>query len=160
MGTAPGPSGTGRLQVRTALVLATCAGALLGLGGYTFTFAHGHSYLTDDPAACANCHVMKSYLDAWRKGSHRSVATCNDCHTPSGFVPKYAVKASNGFFHSLYFTTGAYPDNLRLRPSNVAVADGACVKCHEGIAEQLRTHGSFDPGQACVRCHSQVGHAR
>jgi cytochrome c nitrite reductase small subunit len=160
MGGAAGPTGGSSARTRTALVLAACAGGLLGLGGYTFTFAHGASYLTDDPAACANCHVMKHYLDAWRKGSHRSVATCNDCHTPSGLLPKYAVKASNGFWHSWYFTTDTYPDNLRLRRGNVAVTDGACVKCHEDIAGQLRTHGSFEAGQACVRCHSQVGHAR
>jgi cytochrome c nitrite reductase small subunit len=155
-----GPFWTAGRRTGAALALAVCAGGLLGLGGTTFLYAKGWSYLTDDPAACANCHGMQPYLDAWRKGSHRSVATCNDCHTPAGLVGKYAVKASNGFWHSFYFTTGNYPDNIRMRPSNEEVVDAACVKCHEGIAEQIRTHGSFPGGQACVRCHFQVGHAK
>ena len=39
-------------------------------------------YLTNDPAACANFHVMSEYYAAWMKGPHRSVAVCNDCHAP------------------------------------------------------------------------------
>lgn len=160
MGMGQGPFWTAGRRTGAAAALAAAMGALLGLGGYTFAYAKGYAYLTDDPAACAQCHVMRPYLDAWRKGSHRSVATCNDCHTPEGLVGKYAVKASNGFWHSYRFTTGDYPDNIRMRPSNVEVVDRACVKCHEGIAEQVRAHGSVPAGQACVRCHAQVGHAR
>jgi len=143
-----------------AFALAAGAGLVLGLGGYTFTYAHGWSYMTDDPAACANCHGMQSHYDAWQKSSHRAVATCNDCHTPAGFIPKYATKASNGFWHSFYFTTGTYPDVIRLRGSNVGVADAACVKCHASIAGDLGLHGDVPAGQACIRCHSQVGHMR
>lgn len=80
----------------TILVIAILAGALLGIGGYTFIYADGAAYLTNNPAACANCHIMQSHYDAWIKSSHRSVATCNDCHTPAGFIPKYMTKASNG----------------------------------------------------------------
>ena len=67
---------------------------------------------------------------------------------------------SNGFWHSFYFTTGTYPDVIRLRPKNARVADDACVKCHGGIAGDLGLHGEVSPGQACIRCHSQVGHMR
>ena len=151
---------TARRRTAAAFALAVGAGAVAGLGGYTFVYARGASYLTDDPAACANCHGMQPYLDAWLKGSHRAAATCNDCHTPAGLLPKYAVKASNGFWHSFYFTTGRYPDRIRLRPSNVAVADAACVKCHGDVAEAMGLPGEVPPGEACVRCHSQVGHAR
>jgi cytochrome c nitrite reductase small subunit len=34
-------------------------GVVIGLGGYTFLYARGASYLTDHPAACANCHIMR-----------------------------------------------------------------------------------------------------
>jgi cytochrome c nitrite reductase small subunit len=147
-------------RIGAAVVLAGSAGLLLGLGGYTFVYAKGYAYLTNDPAACAQCHAMEGHYSAWLKGSHRAVATCNDCHTPEGLLPKYATKASNGFWHSFYFTTGAYPDVIRMRPSNVAVVDAACVKCHAGIAGDLHFHGEVEPGQACVRCHSQVGHMK
>jgi formate-dependent nitrite reductase cytochrome c552 subunit len=35
---------------------------------------------TNDPAACANCHVVKDQYDGWLKSSHRAVAVCSDCH--------------------------------------------------------------------------------
>ena len=48
----------------------------------------------------ANCHIMQPQYDGWQKASHHGVAACNDCHTPHEFVPKYMVKAENGFWHS------------------------------------------------------------
>lgn len=76
------------------LVLAILLGVVIGLGAYTFIYAKGYSYLTNNPAACANCHVMQAEYVAWQKSSHHSVATCNDCHTPHNLIGKYAVKAN------------------------------------------------------------------
>ena len=69
-------------------------GAALGLGTYTFAYARGWAYMTDDPRACANCHVMNEQYDGWIKSSHRSVAVCNDCHVPHSLVAKYATKGT------------------------------------------------------------------
>ena len=71
------------MKKRLIAVLASISiGALVGSGSYTFVFAHGHSYLSDDPAVCKNCHIMNEQYDGWRHGSHHGVATCNDCHLP------------------------------------------------------------------------------
>ncbi len=135
-------------------------GVLVGLGSYTFIYAKGYSYLTNDPSACANCHVMQDHFDAWTRASHRSVAVCNDCHTPPGLLPKYVTKARNGFWHSFYFTTGRYPDPLRITPRNERVTELACRKCHAELT------ASIDPGHSdtgisglkCSTCHNDVGH--
>lgn len=86
-------------------ILLVIAGALMGvaagIGSYTFVYARGSSYLTDDPSACANCHVMQAQYDGWRVSPHRSVAVCNDCHTPPGLIPKYATKALNGYHETI-----------------------------------------------------------
>jgi len=42
------------------IILGVLIGVVIGVGGYTFIYAKGYSYLTNDPAACANCHVMQS----------------------------------------------------------------------------------------------------
>ena len=120
-----------------ALVAAVALGLMVGLGAFTFIYARGASYLTNDPAACANCHVMQEHFDAWNKSSHRSVATCNDCHTPHNVVGKYTTKALNGFWHSFYFTTGNYPDPLRITPRNHRVTEGACRNCHQAIVDAI-----------------------
>lgn len=142
------------------LMLAGLVGVTTGVGGYAFLYAKGYSYLLNDPAACANCHVMRTQYDAWMKSSHHSAATCNDCHTPHNLLGKYAVKASNGFFHSFYFTTGFYPDNIQITDFDRKVTEGACRHCHANIVEAIdatNIHGKAE-GIHCTRCHLSAGH--
>lgn len=137
-----------------ALVLA--AGLTLGLGGYLVHHSKADSYLTDDPAACANCHVMQGHYDAWLKSSHHAVAVCNDCHTPSHPIAKYLVKAENGLHHSIAFTTGDYPDQIRAREASRQVVEAQCRHCHAALVAAMTGGGE---GERCVRCHAGVGHA-
>jgi hypothetical protein len=51
------------MRTLTAILVPALAGILIGLGGYTFIYAKGYSYLTNEPAACANCHVMRDHFD-------------------------------------------------------------------------------------------------
>ena len=140
-------------------VLAVLIGLAAGVGGFTFVYARGYSYLTNDPAACANCHVMEVYYSGWLASSHRSVATCNDCHTPHNLVPKYATKAWNGFWHSFAFTTGRFPDPIQITPRNRRIAQASCHQCHSQIVDAM-TGPHADGGPSCVRCHGTVGHPR
>lgn len=139
------------------LLAASTLGVLIAVGGYTFIYAKGYAYLTNDPAACANCHVMENHYRAWMKSSHRAVAVCNDCHTPPGLVPKYTTKALNGFNHSLAFTTGRFPEPLRITGRNASITETACRKCHHDIVEAIEGLEPKNP-LSCVRCHSTVGH--
>lgn len=138
------------------------AGAALGIatavGGYTFIYARGYAYMTNDPEACANCHVMQNHYDAWLQSSHRAVAVCNDCHTPPGLVPKYLTKARNGLHHSIAFTTQRFHEPIAITDADRDVAERACRKCHEEIVLAIEgAHG--EAGRlSCVRCHSTVGH--
>ena len=148
---------------RLVIIAALAVGIMAGLGAFTFVYARGYSYLTNDPAACANCHIMREHFDAWNKSSHRAVATCNGCHTPHDLLGKYAVKARNGFWHSFYFTTGRYPDPLRITPGNRDVAVQSCRHCHSEITSAIdaRGHGieqDRDQQSDCIRCHRYVGH--
>src|SRR6516165_6995974 len=73
-------------------------------------YAEGFSYLSNDPKACVDCHIMREQYDGWQKASHHAVATCNDCHVPHETVPKYWVKAEDGFWHSKGFTHQDFPE--------------------------------------------------
>lgn len=139
----------------TLIVAGVLIGVVLGIGGYTFIYAKGYSYLTNNPAACANCHVMDGYYASWQKGPHHIVAVCNDCHTPHNVFGKYAVKASNGFRHSFYFTSGRYPDTILITPGSARVTENACRSCHGEITSAIEPHGGRI---SCIRCHAEVGH--
>jgi cytochrome c nitrite reductase small subunit len=156
---APGNGDSRRERGGTALLLlAAAAGISLGIGLFTFGYARGASYLTDDPQACANCHVMREQHEGWMKSSHRRAAVCNDCHTPAGFVPKYVTKARNGFFHSLAFTTGRFPDRIRINAHNHRVANDACLKCHAEVVAGIRSARDHSSEASCLGCHPSVGH--
>lgn len=142
-------------------------GGALGVGAYTFIYAKGYSYLTNDPKACVNCHVMQEQYDGWLKSSHRSVATCNDCHTPHDFFGKYSTKSQNGFWHSFYFTSGKFPDPIQITERNRKVTEAACRSCHADIVANIEaptgslstTNKHAKANQTdCLRCHRSVGH--
>src|SRR5689334_11278703 len=106
------------------IVLIILSGGLAaGIGAYTFAYAKGASYLTNNPEACANCHIMNEQYDSWVKSSHRAVAGCNDCHTPHNFIGKYLVKANNGFWHSFYFTTQRFREPIQINAINRRIAE-------------------------------------
>ena len=136
---------------RGSAVLSALAGTALGLGLYTFVYAKGYSYFSNDPRACANCHVMQEYYDSWQRSSHHAAAVCNDCHTPHALAGKYITKAENGWNHSMRFTLQNYPDPIRIRPANAVKLHDNCVRCHGEMVSQM-------PQENCVRCHAGVGH--
>ena len=144
--------------MRGMVVVAALCGVLGGVGGYTFVYARGWSYLTNDPAACANCHVMHEQYDGWLKGSHRSVAVCNDCHAPHNLIGKYATKAINGFWHSVAFTTNRFHEPIAIGARNRAVTERACRHCHVEIVEAINAADRDHGGADCIRCHRSVGH--
>lgn len=148
---------TRRIRAPIAALGFATLGVALGLGLYTFVYARGYSYLGHDSRACANCHAMNAQYEGWQRGSHRSAARCADCHTPFNPVGKYAIKAWDGFWHSYYFTTDTYPDNIRITNLSLRVAEGQCRACHAAITAQISGHGQGS-GLPCVNCHSQVGH--
>ena len=149
-----------RLTMLLAVGVALVLGSAVGLGSYTFVYAKGGSYLGNDPNACANCHIMRDHLDGWYKASHRSVATCNDCHTPSGFLSKYLTKAEHGFFHSLAFTTGEFHDPIQIKERSRRVTENACRKCHQDIVHDIYLTTSCNDTLSCIRCHAGVGHMK
>jgi len=151
---------TRAFEWRWYLVPAALIGVLAGVGSYTFVYAKGYSYLTNDPAACANCHVMNEQYDGWTRGSHRAVAVCNDCHTPKGVIGKYVTKANNGFWHSFAFTTGWYPEHIRATPRNKAITEASCQKCHADMTAAIQPQHPKAEATSCVRCHDSVGHLR
>jgi cytochrome c nitrite reductase small subunit len=52
-----------------AIVTAGLIGGAVGLGAFTFVYAKGASYLSTDPAVCANCHTMQEHFDATGRSS-------------------------------------------------------------------------------------------
>ena len=146
-----------------SLLLAVALGSLAGVGAYTFSYAKGLSYLSPDPKACVNCHIMQREYDGWQKASHHTVAVCIDCHLPESFIPKYLAKAENGYRHGKLFTTGGFVEPIEVKPAGLAILQNNCIRCHGDVTADMRSHGTgaagHGPGEiSCLHCHATVGH--
>lgn len=146
---------TGVRSARLATVLALSATVLLGVSGFTFWYGRGYSYLSDDPAACVNCHVMRDNFGGWLASSHRGV-TCNECHVPHDLVGKYLAKVEHGFRHSAAFTFGDL-DAIQITSKSLHDLQDNCVRCHEPTV-RLIVQQDRGSERSCTRCHQGVGH--
>jgi cytochrome c nitrite reductase small subunit len=146
---------------------AGAVGTLAGAGVYTFDHAEGLSYMSNDPQACVNCHVMRDQYDGWQKSAHHAFATCNDCHVPHDLVGKYMAKAVHGWRHSKAFTLQDFHEPIRITSEDAAIVRENCVRCHEPLVESVLA-GRTDAAAAardghasetdCLMCHKGVGH--
>jgi len=142
-------------------------GILTGLGCLALYISNAASYLSDEPEACMNCHVMASEYATWQRGSHARAAVCNDCHVPhDNFVKKYAFKAMDGLRHATVFTLRMEPQVIKLNEAAIDVVQANCVRCHVNLVENVsrseasdnNTHSGRD--RLCWACHRQTPHGR
>lgn len=141
------------------VLLAVTVGVAAGIGAYTFRYAKGLSYLSSDPKACVNCHIMQPQYDAWQSASHHQSAVCIDCHVPQSFIPKYLVKAENGWRHGKMFTLQNFEEPIVAQPAARKILQKNCVRCHgELVHEILGASESAGDEFPCIRCHAGVGH--
>lgn len=155
---------------RPLIALAVLAGGFGGVGIFTFSYANGPAYLGNDPATCAQCHIMNDQFDSWRKGPHHASATCNDCHLPPQFPGKYVAKGLNGYHHSMGFTfqsptpdePGArtvFVEPIRIKDFNSQILQDNCLRCHGDMVHDIVRGSTWaDDAIRCVHCHSAVGH--
>jgi cytochrome c nitrite reductase small subunit len=140
-------------------VLAVLVGLLLGIGGFTFLYAEGLSYMSDDPKVCVNCHIMQPQYDSWQKASHHTVATCVDCHLPHGFIGKYLAKGENGYHHSVAFTLQNFNEPIMIKEKNSRILQESCLHCHGDLVHEQVARAAEGYGEVrCVHCHRSVGH--
>jgi len=127
-------------------------GVAIAMGLVLVRVANATSYLSDEPQACINCHVMTDAYASWQRGSHGRVAVCVDCHVPhSNLVAKYAFKGRDGLKHSYVFTRGTQPQVLALSAGAVPVVQANCLRCHDHQVMMVRVAGSSE--RRCWDCH-------
>ena len=141
------------------LALSISVGIAAGFGLFTLRYANGLSYLSSDPKACVNCHIMNRQYDGWTKASHHGVAACVDCHLPHTFFRKYYEKSENGYHHSEAFTTQNFAEPIAMRKKSRAILQENCVNCHADLTHEIASGPRGERDQLdCLHCHATVGH--
>jgi hypothetical protein len=72
-----------RRRLTPGIILGVTLGLAVGVGAYTFVYARGYSYMTDNAEACVNCHVMQEQFSGWVKSSHRAVQRLGEIKSSS-----------------------------------------------------------------------------
>lgn len=143
------------------------SGIATGLIVYIFYISKAHSYLSDRPETCVNCHIMVPQYATWRHSSHREHTHCNDCHVPHNTVlNKYYFKAKDGMRHATMFTLRLEPQVIFIHEAGQKVVHNNCIRCHsdlltdprrEALVENHKVHATE---RACWECHREVPHGR
>lgn len=119
------------------MLLLVC-GVVVGLGGLFLYLLRFHTYLTDDPSACVNCHIMAPYYATWMHGAHARNTTCNDCHVPHDNVfRKYFFKGKDGMNHVYKFVTRQERQAIQAIDESAEVIMENCVRCHATLNTEL-----------------------
>lgn len=143
-------------------------GIFTGLGAFSVYLSKAWSYLSDDPKACVNCHIMAPQYATWYHSSHREVANCNDCHIPhDNYLRKYFFKAKDGLNHAILFTKRAERQVIFIGKAGKEVVKQNCIRCHANLFDQSKliskTNGNFkvhNTDRECWECHREVPHGR
>ncbi len=156
-----------RISPRWRLPIILAAGCFFGLSLVLLRVSNATSYLSDDPKACINCHIMQPQFASWERGSHARVAHCNDCHVPhDSFASKYYFKAKDGARHAFMFTFHMEPQVIQVHEPGMGVIQQNCIRCHEDMlnaASHLAvTRGQAEEGEGklCWDCHRETPHGR
>ena len=140
-------------------IVSLVVGLPVGVGAYTFGYAKGFSYLSTDPRACINCHVMNDTYDAWQKSGHRHVARCVDCHLPPSGLAKWIAKADAGFRHSTAFTLQNFKEPIEITPHDRQIVLDNCQRCHADLVQAIHLPGGDGERENdCLHCHASAGH--
>lgn len=139
----------------------------VGLIAFTFYVSKAHSYLSDRPETCTNCHIMAPQYATWTHSSHREVAHCNDCHVPhNNFLNKYYFKAKDGLRHATMFTLRKEPQVIFIHEAGRNVVQNNCIRCHSQqvtdpkLASSVQAHIHHTQDRICWECHREVPHGR
>jgi cytochrome c nitrite reductase small subunit len=149
------------------LVIFILLGIFFGLGFTIFRLSNAVAYMSEEPNACINCHVMTPQFSTWMHSSHRERASCNDCHVPhDNLLRKYFFKASDGMRHSFMFTFKLDPQVIRIGEAGKKVVQENCIRCHErqiadaSISQITLSDHKEGRGHLCWDCHRETPHGR
>ena len=139
--------------------------------GYMVHLSEMPSYLSKDPKACINCHVMNTQYATWQHSSHGVAGvTCIECHLPTdNFFEKYYAKTVDGWNHSVAFTMNTYDPAIKISDYGAERVQKNCISCHESLVSQIVSNADkyhnykseyVATGRKCWDCHKNVPHGK
>ncbi|MCX7862244.1 MAG: cytochrome c nitrite reductase small subunit [Bacteroidales bacterium] len=142
------------------------SGTITGIIIFLLYVSKAHSYLSDAPETCMNCHIMAPQYASWFHSSHKQITHCNDCHVPQDNVfSKYWFKAMDGLRHATIFTLRMEPQVIRIKEAGKNAVHQNCLRCHQNVfeAKMLSNYSGSkiineQLKRNCMDCHRETPH--
>jgi len=142
-------------------------GIFTGLAMFAFFVSNASSYITDNPEACTNCHIMAPQYATWYHSSPREKTHCNDCHVPhNNIINKYFFKAKDGLRHAAMFTLRLEPQVIFIKEAGREVVHENCIRCHFQLLTDSKLLSYTEKihsdriERKCWECHRETPHGR
>jgi cytochrome c nitrite reductase small subunit len=157
---------TGKLLQYSSMTVFVVA---IGVFVYLVNASRALSYLSADPKACINCHVMNTSYATWQHSAHGRDVTCIQCHLPTGsVVDKYLAKMRDGWNHSSAFTMNTFAQRIRISDDAAERVQTNCISCHAVVTGTIRANsdryhdftGTAKVDRKCWECHRDVPHGK
>lgn len=138
-------------------IIAILTGVALGMFLFLVQFSNMPSYLSTDPKACINCHVMDTAYTSWRHSTHNQVA-CVSCHMPQdSLVDALYAKAVDGMKHAYFFTVEDR-ENFGISEDGARRVQKNCVSCHTDLMQVSQSTHQDIEARMCWDCHREAPH--
>ena len=120
-----------------AVLACVAAGSALGTGGYAVYYGEGLSYLSNDPKACVNCHIMRDHYDGWAEGQPPRRRDLQRLPHPARLhpqVPGRRRRTGSGTPRGSRFRTSTSRSGSARRTA--AVLQKNCIHCHHDVVRR------------------------
>jgi cytochrome c nitrite reductase small subunit len=154
------------MNAKLKIGILTLSGIIAGLAAYTLYASRAWAYLSDQPSACVNCHIMAPYYATWSHSSHGRDVTCSDCHIPhDNPARKWYFKSTDGIKHAAAFTLRKEPQVIQAKPGSDNIIRQNCIRCHTQLNTEFVKTGRTeapakmaDESTRCWHCHRNIPH--
>lgn len=145
-----------KLSVSVALV--ATVGMACGFLSFAAVRAGAVAYLSNEPSACAGCHLMRPRHDSWSRSGHKMVASCNDCHAAHSGATRFVSQGMSGLRHATVDTLDEDSAASLANRTTKETVEAACRRCHHRVVGAMLARAGDKA--SCVSCHESVGHAK
>jgi cytochrome c nitrite reductase small subunit len=144
-----------KLTILLAVIIALALGAAAGLGTYTFVYAKGASYLTDDPQACANCHNHAGSPQRLDQIEPSRGCDVQRLSYASRIDPEILHQSGARILSFAGLHHGQFHEPIQIKERSRRVTENACRKCHQDTVHDIEATTTSDTAMSCIRCHAK-----
>jgi len=108
---------------------------------------------------CGACHAMDPQVNSYLNSSHKSHATCGDCHTPHDPIYGKVMGAYTGIRDFIGVIKNVDHYEIHAGAQSKGIIHDNCMRCHADVMSHVGD-SNLHNGMQCFDCHRNVPHKK